>query len=507
MPAFDFHTLSLTIDSTLAEYLDATGLSKGEVPLGLGLNIGDISIGDRTRFLRFRHEHAHFASFVACGLADLYGIFSDYISVMCYVILRAELRAGSGKLRVPVYTRGISEDEAAYAAYQQVNTLRACLFGFGSRISRRQLLDHQAQDTFWPAYYDRAFLPIITRYYRLLELLSSDAEPPTGDVAEEAALPRVEVGGRTLLLSARAVMEAYAITIEVVATHLRKLESSETYYGSAPTRNPGPLYTVALQYALEQGPWRDPVTLADFLAGDAPLECYYVIPVLTFAAMQVPVLQSRDGEVFLTGDRRNLSIAHAFHLIVTGIRAGAIPPPPPDLRNAEAKDRILLDWLRECRRYIGDDVSIDIAADVHRVFQSDEDLITMTAESQTVVQLAFAARANFLEAPAEYVLDAGLFVDRYLCQPRFVRTSDNKLVMLTADTERFQARYLSEHVVPILEATVFAQQWDSTWAKLPEIDADQRPSVVRGALGMLEFQFNDLELIGETPVVEVSADL
>jgi hypothetical protein len=53
--AFGFHTLSLTIDSTLEEYRKSAGLDSGASLLRL--SIPDIVVGDRSKCLVFRHEH------------------------------------------------------------------------------------------------------------------------------------------------------------------------------------------------------------------------------------------------------------------------------------------------------------------------------------------------------------------------------------------------------------------------------------------------------------------
>jgi hypothetical protein len=89
--SFDFHTIELAVDSTAAEYMEASGMAQGAP--WLGMNLPDIVVGDRSKFLSFRHEHAHATSFLATGLMDLHGIFYDYRLVMFDQILRKASQA------------------------------------------------------------------------------------------------------------------------------------------------------------------------------------------------------------------------------------------------------------------------------------------------------------------------------------------------------------------------------------------------------------------------------
>lgn len=474
--AFDFHTLSLTIDHSQDEYKEAAAA-------GLGLNIWEAASGDRSKVLRFRHEHAHFTSFVASGLADLYGVISDYLLVFLYLVLHREMK-GASAIELPFVTDPGSKDLAGpqgviNRAWRQINVLRAFLFGFGTRLSLGELVDSEPQDAFWSTYFEERFTPIVKRYYRLMSSLTPKGQSDL-DLSQFSALPVAVVNGRQKDMTTRGVMEAFAITIEILNTHFRKVETSLTFYGSPIVRNPGPLYTVAIEYALAQGGFTQAVTLEQFLDGKAPLESYYLVAALSFAAMQVPVIQKLDGEVAFGGNINTLCPAYRFYLMVNAIKENKIPQLPPKVREAQTRDA-LLTWLSSCHEAIGDPVTMSIYNNVNAAFGNDPALRGMTAESQSLIELSWAARANFFEEPNEHVLDAGLFAERYPCQPRYIRTNDGKLAIV-GEKEDFQIRYTGEHAVPVLEAAVFAEQWDSTWAKMPEISPAERPDVITGAL-------------------------
>ena len=425
---------------------------------------------------------------------------------MGYVSVRQAIDGGNA-LRLPVYDADCNESDVTYASWQAVNRLRATLFGFGVRESRETVLDLSSQDRFWQHHFDERFQPMIHRYYALVRRLARSDD--VGDISSQTplAVPEVIITGQMRLLSARSVMEAYAMAIELVSAYFRGFAIGDVHYSRPINRNPGPLYTTALEYALESLEWPEPVTLSQYLDGRAPPECYHVIPVLAFAAMQVPVLQQADGWVRLEGDLRSLSVAHAFQLIVSGIQEGRLEAPPPGIRTRTDRNELLLAWLERCRAYVGDDVSRSLYDTALAGFIGDGEFRKQTARSQTITGMIWAARANLIEDPSEYILDAGLFAERYPCQPRFLRTSDKRVSTLFPEAAQTSgdAKYIVEHAVPVLEAAVFGQQWESTWAKLPEVADASRLDTVRQTLTAVGLQFDDAELY-ESPPTLLRAD-
>ncbi|MFF4838287.1 tetratricopeptide repeat protein [Streptomyces sp. NPDC001315] len=493
--AFDFHTMSLTLDSTLEEWRQAYADDISRRQWG-ALSPWDVVEGDRSKVLSFRHEHAHFMSFAASGLADLYGVVSDYVYVLTYSVIHRKLMADDF-LAVPVLSESPGPagedpaDGAARAAWDQVNRLRACLFGFGMRGPLTQVTDAGPHDAFWALHADTAedFRPIIERYRRLLDALAD-----TRDVPDPGpALPLVQLsGGRQRRLSARAVMEAYAVAVELSATHLRFTWSSGNYYSRPTQRRPGPLYTAALEYALE-AVGSPGAGLGTFLSGGDTTD-YVLMTTLTFAAMQVPVQQELDGEVSIGGTLATLSVAHRFQAVVEGIREGRIPLPPAETWGSREENRAMREWLTACHRALGDAHSMNMYKAARAAFEEDGPLRSMTGRSQSLIQLSWAARANFQDQPSQWVCDAGLWAERFLCPPRFLRTADGKVIHLMEAAE-FEHRWIGEHAGTILEAAVFGDQWESTWEKLPELGDDSRVDSVFSAVvhTQLLFQFFDAE--------------
>src|SRR4029077_2024748 len=126
---------------------------------GLGLHVYEAQ--DRSIALRFRHEHAHFTSFMATGLADLYGIFSDYILVFLHAITRRAVdeRTTARYLIVPIINEvddrpGDPGRLPIRRASRLTNNLRAFLFGFGSSGTIGEFTDAGPQDDFWEEFFD-----------------------------------------------------------------------------------------------------------------------------------------------------------------------------------------------------------------------------------------------------------------------------------------------------------------------------------------------------------------
>lgn len=495
--SFDFHTLSLTLDQTLDEYTEARSDD-------LGLHLWE-GLGDRSKKVRFRHEHAHFTSFLASGLADLYGgILSDYITAVLYSVLWRKISEVPGRtLALPLFM-GSDEDlppdvrQALTRAWRQINDVRAFLFGFGTAKDLEAVINPGLQDDFWAIFFDLRLSKIVQRYYRLLKCLADHRKSATND----GGLPRVRAGRTMRILSARAVMEAYAITIELFNTHFRKLEGTGIWYSEPLGRNPGPLYTVAIEYLLERGLNRV-TTLEEFLNGKAPIKAYESVAAISFAAMQIPVVQELEGEVRFTGTLESLSPAHRFHRIVEALRRGKLRSLPSGLRNDKNTEE-MLSWLADCHRVVGDDDSLTICKAAYERYERDDTLRAKAAHEMGAIQMGWAARANFFSNPTEYVLDAGLFAERYRCQVRYVRTSDGKLAVAWDSVEDFQLSYISDHMPVVLEAAVFAQQWDSTWAKLPEIGPEERADTLMSSLAAAVSLFGDFTTVEEWKVSSIA---
>jgi hypothetical protein len=380
---FDFHTLSITVDQPLEEYIAGVqfGLHSWE-----GWN-------DRSKTLRWRHEHAHFASFLASGLSDLYGVFADYTLVLLYAALRSRIIDARDEPLILPLVAGSTDDqlppnvvESLNHARDQIVRLTAFFFGFETETSLGTLVNLAPQDDYWALCFDLRFSRIVKRFYRLIASLAANS---TSIASNVPALPQIHIRGQKSL-SARAVMEEYAITIELLNTHFRWVKGSFTTYSELTVRTSSELYTRAIEYLLEQAIQCPRTTLDEFLRGKAKLELYHLVAALSFAAMQVPVLQELEGEVQFGQSLLALSPAHRFQRIVEALRKRELRS-LPWVRGKEYRNELMA-WLSECYRLVGDAETLAICETAHDRLEGDAALRDKPAHEKSRIELSWAAR-------------------------------------------------------------------------------------------------------------------
>ena len=88
---------------------------------------------------------------------------------------------------------------------------------------------------------------------------------------------------------------------------------------------------------------------------------------------------------------------------------------------------------------------------------------------------------------------------------RYVRTSDRKVACL-GDVEGFRQKYIFETVPQILEAAVFADQWDVTWAKFTESAPAQRLDAIQTAAVVADLMFHMRSKTDPGTKLEVSSN-
>jgi hypothetical protein len=163
-------------------------------------------------------------------------------------------------------------------------------------------------------------------------------------------------------------------------------------------------------------------------------------------------------------------------------------------------------WLRDANELLGDTASVSMSELALRHLREDTQLKSKAADQKSIIESSWSARANLLAEPVEYVLDGGLFAEQFPCQVRYVRTGDRKVTCL-GDVEGFRRRYIFETAPQILEAAVFADQWDVTWAKFTEISPAQRLDAIQTAAIVADLIFHMRSKTDPGMKLEVSSNL
>src|SRR5579872_284054 len=243
-PVYDFRSQTLFVPYTEAEYRKAVGDWR------LGPNIY-ADVGGSTDFkVKFRHEHAHFSSYMASGLVDLHTFFKDHRLAIGYALVNHFAQRSDGALEVPLL---VSEDDSKIArlgrlVIDQLRSQEAFFLGYGTNKTPRQLFNSEYIDSLFRLLApdndpDTGMKIVNTLYYRrfLRQLyfttdvnLLDNPEVLTPMVSFNPSEARVAV-------TSRAVMEAYAITVEVIADYVKAVTTSVDIGRTHSKRLPGAL--------------------------------------------------------------------------------------------------------------------------------------------------------------------------------------------------------------------------------------------------------------------------
>ena len=120
-------------------------------------------------------------------------------------------------------------------------------------------------------------------------------------------------------MSSRSVIEAYAITIEVIAEYVKSLWTSLTVLRQEPKRIPPRIYSVALEKILEVILPGHAFSVSQYLCGQAGSDVYSAVALTAFAAMQVPVVEDPQGDSIVMGSLKQLHPALRLQAMFQGI--------------------------------------------------------------------------------------------------------------------------------------------------------------------------------------------
>ncbi|WP_156993904.1 hypothetical protein [Terriglobus sp. TAA 43] len=487
-PIYDFLSGTLFVPHTAAEYLRAIGDWK------LGPHIYADAGGSIDSKIKFRHEHAHFSSYMASGLVDLHTFFKNQRLIIARVLIDHFANHSDGVLEVPLV---VSEDlsEIARCGQQvidQLRSLEALFLGYGTNKTPRQLFNSEYIESLFrllaPDDDSSSWMNITlnTLYYRrFLRQLYYTTDVSVLDNAEIltpiVSFSPSEIG---IPVTSRSVMEAYAITIEVIAEFVKAITTSIDIKRTHPKRLPAALDQPALLLAIEQLS-SAPVSLDEYVSGahvfKQGFELYKSVALVAFASMQVPVLEEINADTLALGSAKQLCPALRFMHIIDNINRGAIPHP----RGVLDKDRSgILEWIDKAHKGLGDPWSLKICAHLFDEHRADPRKYDLEKQVGDLTLTGHAGRVNFFVNPAEMIGDAGIWLNAAPCWVRYVGTADGKYLswINPTDTESVRLLRLMDINTQMVEAIVFGDVWHSTWGRMAAYNDISKNTIMSAAI-------------------------
>jgi len=453
-----------------------------------------VTIGERSHYGVYRHEFAHFASYNATGLVEFHSLFFDYRLYLHQRFMFFCLKQRGHPPTFPIiHASSTFEPEvcsAFQAANEQVRAIEGYLFGYGTTKSVEELFDWRVQESFLRLTGDKIAMahPNIHRTRMVYHQVLLTTDP---DIAGDPKIMHPLVNdpanpeGPPLRLTSRAVLEAYAITIEVVAKYLKAIALNPKGGLHPPVRFPARIDTVALEACFDLWPERT-FTLEDFLAGQAPSEVYWCVSLVTYAAMMVPVVADPAGDTCVMGSLMQLSVAVRFVQFLDFIDKGTVRHPketyePMSHVDGGDPNPGIQRWLIDSQRAIGDPWSFKIGKRVANFVMSggieNRDLV---AARRTQDQITKIARCELYMEPHGFISEGGIWSN---AAPNYLITSDKHVLVNMPDTDPDMAflYYVNDSTLELLEAMADHRSWDIIWDRLAVAD-DRRKAAIAAVL-------------------------
>lgn len=490
-PIYDFRSDTLFVAYTEAEYRKAIGDWK------LGPNIYADAGGSTDFKVKYRHEHAHFASYMASGLVDLHTFFKNQRLAIGFALVEHFARRSDDVLEVPLV---VSEDQSEIARHarlviEQFRAQEAFFLGYGTNKTPRQLFNLDYIESFYrliapnddPVSWTNVVLNSL-HYRRFLRQLYYTTDVYRLD-NPDALTPMVSFDQAETKspVTSRAVMEAYALTIEVIAEFVKAVWTSADIGRTHPKRLPGVLDQPALLMAIDcLSP--EPVSLEDYVSGAHVFKSgsglYQSIALVTFASMQVPVLEELDAEGVVLGSVKQLCPALRFMHIMDNIAKGAIPHPRGVLD--EGREEILK-WIDLAHKSLGDPWSLKMCSHLFEEWKVDPQKYHLENQVWDLTLAGHAGRVNFFAEPREMIEDAGIWLNYPPCWVRYIGTADGKIISWINPDESDAVRLfrLMDISGQVIEALIFSDVWFSTWEKVAYYEDIDRDALIGLALKKL----------------------
>ena len=221
-----------------------------------------------------------------------------------------------------------------------------------------------------------------------------------------------------------------------------------------------------------------------YVDGQAGSPIYWALSVITFVALQVPVLAETHGYPSIFGSLKQLCPAQRFVSILHSIQSGSVADPavalPLDAAEEAEKDARLIGWINQCHRAIGDPWSLKIAKRMAEKWGSKSEDQIREALFRSHDALCGFGRAVFLSSPQHVVKEAGILTP---VSPRYVLGADDGIIMSHSKSENESSlMYIVDNGVSLLEALLLESRADICWGRTAFQTQDQREFAARVAL-------------------------
>ena len=440
----------------------------------------------------FRHEHAHFTSFQSSGLAELQSVVAGWKLTMLIACSMSIINNNAIKVvRVPLLTGSQSQyfterQVAAFnAAWKQAEFIESYLFGLGTKLALGELFSFGIADRFVESFPAVAAFHNVHFFRRFLKQMSLTVRSDLLNDPAAANARRIMTGEKyPRIVSSRSVMEAYAVTIEVIAEYVKFMWTNENPPRQTPKRKPDQNYLIAIEHVLAQ--LDVCISIDEYIYGRAPAHIYWAVALVTHSAMQVPVLEDVQGDTIVMGSLNQISIAQRLVLITENIKEGKISD-PRSTYNSDTPE--ILRWISECQRAIGDPWSMKFCQHIDEVVCAMPQRF-LDVRTRDPHRLSWLARSLLYRNPQEMIGDGGIWLTDL--QVKYVVTADGGVLAFGEDSREILMEYVRDSCLYILEAMIRGGSWAAVWHRLSPLRGRTRLEAI---MMCLAYYTHNLEII------------
>jgi hypothetical protein len=415
--------------------------------------------------IKHRHEHAHFFSFNATGLSDIHSIFQNYLEAILELGVTKYINSNDS-ITLPFCSDNKLKtkfDAAFQNAINQVKEQEAYMFGYGSNKSIYDIFNPKPQYEFL-SFFDAkndvstslAATMMLHKNLVTQLLFSLDSEYFDSPVI---SLP--QYGDRKI--NSRSVMEAYAITIEIVSEYIKAVVlGKDDRERHSKKRIPSTIDRVALEACFSILA-DDSIDIASYVAfASVEPELYWSISLVTFSALMVPAINI-DNSVVTMGGIKQLNPAHRLVHILGYIQAGILEHPRSIYGKLEAE--VIHDWINKAHKVIGDPWSLKFAKNAFSHVVSNPDLYDYDSQFENPERLSMVARYLFFHDMYGSISESSAYRNELIIP--YVVSADKKVLANTSwDPDKAFIRWTYDNRVYMLQMTLSNAKWHSNIGKL-----------------------------------------